>query len=860
MLLLLLGAAARRWLNRLTNVLGQLRRRPPKPPAEGARRATSLRTRTAAPLFIPLFLAAAGFGFFHFAVGLVDNVLDTVRVTALDHEPCEAVSEQTHARLERVESLRRRPGGELPEEARRQVREILEQERMLRYGTAPTIGWDRPRRWAERFRQEGAAAFCPRAVPMERIGLFPSLERWPAPAEEGRAAAALGLVLLCFFLAVVSNMLGSVGGRLGQVDWSLEWLFTFPVPARTLLVARVLEKGLSSFYGLLFFAPTLFCFYWAAGLSALSVPLALVSTVSLNLMASSVAELVETWLRLRLARDRLRNVQASLAFTFVLFMLAPFSLGFLPAGAELLVEVGGAMPTALAWLPPLAPAQMAGGGAATAMVVVLGGALVAVVLSTSAMAWLVRRGLSTSAGAFSGRRGVGARAESDRPRLLRGVLGKELTLILRDRSLLVRTMVVPILFVALQLLLNAGVTEVVSVSLERIAAAAFFVGAYAMMGGAFQILVNERQGLWLLLTTPVPLARVMLEKTLFWTVFGLIFPAAALVLGLIGTEESAPRIAWYALLVVAGTVICGFIAGGLGIVATDPRRGKEGAAARISVVYLYLILSSMYLYGLSSGSAWVQVGQLVIMSAAAVGIWQRVRDLLPLLLDPTAEEPARLRLADGLLAALFFLTLQGVIQFTLATFWEVSSSAASVLAYATAGLMVVAAVLLVLRRRGVPRLSWELGLRRSGESSSMALSLSLGLLGGSVAAMVSALYLEVVDRLEPLRTMRDEVAGSELALTGPWLVLLVVICAPVFEELLFRGLIFRSLERSLPRWAAVAGSAALFALVHPPLAAPPVFVVGCLAALVYACTRWLAAPILVHALYNLALLWQQQWS
>ena len=52
---------------------------------------------------------------------------------------------------------------------------------------------------------------------------------------------------------------------------------------------------------------------------------------------------------------------------------------------------------------------------------------------------------------------------------------------------------------------------------------------------------------------------------------------------------------------------------------------------------------------------------------------------------------------------------------------------------------------------------------------------------------------------------------------------------------------------------------ALFAIVHPPISALPVFMLGLLAALVYERTRMLLAPMLVHAIYNAAVM-SYQWS
>ena len=85
---------------------------------------------------------------------------------------------------------------------------------------------------------------------------------------------------------------------------------------------------------------------------------------------------------------------------------------------------------------------------------------------------------------------------------------------------------------------------------------------------------------------------------------------------------------------------------------------------------------------------------------------------------------------------------------------------------------------------------------------------------------------------------------------GLWLLLLAVAAAPIFEEFIFRGLIFGGLRRTLGLAASVLASAAIFALVHPPLAVLPVFGLGVATALIYDRTRLLIGPIAAHAAYN----------
>jgi len=87
-----------------------------------------------------------------------------------------------------------------------------------------------------------------------------------------------------------------------------------------------------------------------------------------------------------------------------------------------------------------------------------------------------------------------------------------------------------------------------------------------------------------------------------------------------------------------------------------------------------------------------------------------------------------------------------------------------------------------------------------------------------------------------------------------WILPLAVLAAPLFEEFIFRGLIFGGLRRSMPLAAAMAASAAIFAVVHPPISMLPVFIVGLGTAWAYERTKTLLSPMLTHALYNAAMI------
>ncbi len=83
------------------------------------------------------------------------------------------------------------------------------------------------------------------------------------------------------------------------------------------------------------------------------------------------------------------------------------------------------------------------------------------------------------------------------------------------------------------------------------------------------------------------------------------------------------------------------------------------------------------------------------------------------------------------------------------------------------------------------------------------------------------------------------------------LVLVVLFQAPLLEEPIFRGVIFRGFAKSLPLWAAVLLSGGIFALVHVNAASfIALWFLGVSFALLYHRTGSILAPMTAHFLFN----------
>ncbi len=444
----------------------------------------------------------------------------------------------------------------------------------------------------------------------------------------------------------------------------------------------------------------------------------------------------------------------------------------------------------------------------------------AVVAGTGFCVRLVRDGLVTATGAYIGKRGSSKLATTSRNFLPAGIVGKDMRLLLRDRNFLVQTLVMPVLMVCFQLF-NAGGAQFICSSFQSAATFAYGLGAYVLISTALSILAVEGNSLWMLFALPVPLYRVMLRKTLLWACCALAYTVVALALWASRIRSFHPIDLVHCTMACAGVFIYAFIAAGIGMLGTDPLETEVKRRVGPGTAYLYLILASMFGYALHAPSMWTRVGQLVLSTLLAYALWQKVRDRSPFLLDPVSAPPPQISLADGLIAALAFFVLQG-IALLIALWWKLAMGPAITVAFSVAGCLVVFFTCLVYWRT-----PWVLVVHTFTGRKSFLQSIGSGVLFGLAAGGFGLVYLEALQRLPLLQQLRKEAVQLH-DVHGLWLALLAVVAAPMFEEFIFRGLVFRGLRRSLPLGVSVFGSAAIFALCHPPISAFPVFIMASL--------------------------------
>lgn len=118
-------------------------------------------------------------------------------------------------------------------------------------------------------------------------------------------------------------------------------------------------------------------------------------------------------------------------------------------------------------------------------------------------------------------------------------------------------------------------------------------------------------------------------------------------------------------------------------------------------------------------------------------------------------------------------------------------------------------------------------------------------------ALELLIRLELISEFAPQDAVLIFGAGENpIALTA--LALLAIVLAPIAEEVIFRGCIYRFLKSEMPTTLAMLVSGAFFAVVHGNLMAfVPLMVVGFLLAYIYEKERSILVPICFHAYFNL---------
>ncbi|MEA3175864.1 MAG: hypothetical protein QOF42_3275 [Gammaproteobacteria bacterium] len=672
--------------------------------------------------------------------------------------------------------------------------------------------------------------------------------------------AMLRGVSMEFTLLLFVAFLGALASReLSQPDWDLEWLATLPIRMPLLLWSRIIERSVATPIGLLTMLPTNIMLAWISGYRWSAVLVGAAAALPLLLLAAVSRTLVDTGLRMSLSAAKLRNLQAALSIVSVVLLYVVISLGILSPMAFVL-DWARNFPDWVSWLPPGLVVRAVNAQEPATQLLYCAGLIAEIGLvlcvGIAILTHQLRNGVVASSSRETRRKPIAAAAvNSAIPvpamrmplRLGSVVQQRELRLLMRDRTFMVQTLVLPVVIVVSQIFFQGRIFNgsFTGASNTAVATIAFVIASYTLMMSAFQTLNSEGGSLWLLYTVPRSIESVLLEKARLWAVLALGYPLAVFAISVSLKHRLDIEMLGLAAVVLLGVPIYAAIAVSLGVYGCDPLAQEAAAKLRPTYIYLYLMLAGLYTYAIYA-SQWSQ--RLVVIALSGLlglALWQKARDELPYLLDPAASPPARVSTSDGVIAAMIFFVLQGVIGAVVMSTEHHLSGGALVTAYSIGGGAAFCLLRYIYWRAktlDVPRIF----------GADIGRAIGVGAAAGIVAAGGGILYLHLLQRLG---LVQDLLREANAGISGRfWIPILAIAAAPLFEEFIFRGLIFGGLRRSMGAVPAILASAAVFAIVHPPAAMIPVFGLGVCAAFAYERSRILLAPMLAHAIYNAAVI------
>jgi membrane protease YdiL (CAAX protease family) len=668
-----------------------------------------------------------------------------------------------------------------------------------------------------------------------------------------QSATSAGRVLMV--LAITLAMLIVAAHDLGEVirpdrggDWETEWLLALPLRARGIATAEILREGLTNQWMLVLLLPLSCLWFWLLGLRWTALPAGAVTAVSLSMLASAMVTPVRLWLQQHLPTERRANVRAGVQLLAMLLFFGLIVTTYSSVGTSTVVEIVRLCPTWVAYLPWGLPAA-AGSGLTSAWVLP---AMAAMGVGGTVLGGLVAgRTLSRGLRCPTSPRPAPVKASAPKRRLFGGMVGKEMILLRRDRGYFLQTIVLPLAVTAMQLVINPALARGAGRHIRHSAALAYGVACYAVLFGTTRLLTTEARSLWMLYTFPRRIDSLLRSKAMMLAGIAGMLAAGILAIFVGRAQHTALQLVWMTVLAMLGACIFAMIAAGIGVRAADPFEHNPRRSLSGPTMYTLMLIAGLFVTCFYTASAWTQLVTLTVFTLAAVAIWQNVRHAAACLLDPTQQPPPRLRLSDALLTVFAFFTIQSVLLLIMVAL-RVDLALAVSVAYSVSAALVAAASLVIFTKRRIPGLAQRLAMvGPGGLGRAVRLGLGLGLLSGAVAIG----YLVVLQLFPALRQLQQQAPtlfdaaardGRQVWIVG----LLVVIVAPLVEEYLFRGLLLSGLLRSLrPRWAILA-SAAIFAVVHPAVSFPPVFLLGLLAAWGVRRTGGLAAGMVAHAMHN----------
>lgn len=633
-----------------------------------------------------------------------------------------------------------------------------------------------------------------------------------------------------------------------------EWLLSHPVRPVAAFTAELL--GPLAANPIYLTAPVFWFFIFKSALPlGIAILLALPIGFGFAIATSCLNKTIEISAMLRLPAQRRGLLLGLVSWAGYAAMILPlFSIryeGLIASICEGLLPLATAMPE-LQW--PFRAILIGWSDSPSAWQISAAHLLITGTMSTVAIAlarWSTKAGLQASQSSNQLKPSRTARLGSTRGWLRNPYYQKEWLWLCRDKGAVVQIILIPLTMAGIQAINFGTLSSVIGESWNFLCGVAILAGTYFLLVLGPRSLTSEGSALWIAQTWPHGLEDLLKAKARLW------FGIASVVVGglLICGICLFPQHWWQIALVAGGWWIAGSSLSRKAVTLVTassssgepekPSRGRQWAA---------MLGTFTFAGGVMAKSWHVAAIGLVFSVVTSVTMWQSLRARLPYLFDPWSEKlprpPSLLHSVVGIAIMVELVGLATAISTGYggeAAMWKTRS-----IAYGAVGLLTMLTMWNFLHDRAVypsdiwrwPRV-YNAHIARASYVIAPVVAVALAALTYGYWQLLSTLPATSA-YLTKLADLGVKVGSTPLG----WGLVLPVLLAPLAEEYLFRGLLYRSLQRETSHWRAVLGSAAFFAVYHPPIYWLPMFLLGVLSAMLFRRTGRLFPCLLLHVIYQ----------
>jgi membrane protease YdiL (CAAX protease family) len=443
---------------------------------------------------------------------------------------------------------------------------------------------------------------------------------------------------------------------------------------------------------------------------------------------------------------------------------------------------------------------------------------------------------------------------------------KEFLWFIRDRSAIVQTILIPLTVAGLQIFNLRGILSHAQGAWNYLCGVGILFGTYFLWILGPKSLSSEGSALWIAMTWPRGLESLLKAKAWLWSmissgIVGLVLGYAAISYPAESGKIVLVGVGWFifARSMAEKSVTLVTVTSSSGEPEKIPR-GRRLAAQLGMLTFCIGILTQQW---------HLAVMGIVYSYMTAAAMWENFRARLPYLFDPWSEELPRPPTLMHAMIAISILVEGGAVVtgILVASMGGENIAVAQAMSYGICAVIVSIATANFLSARGVSARAvwrweavagapegkatpwWSFGRVRSSKLPQLLL---FGAGGGLLLGLFALGYVAVLRHLPLAAEMirRSEEAAAKIPNLKLSYTVMAVVFAPFAEEYLFRGLLYRALDREWGGWKAVVGSAAFFAIYHAPLAWLPVGLLGAANAVVFKKTGRLAPAVILHMVYN----------